>query len=98
MSSSSNTPIPFLTDRIMIGEPLPDATYTTDEELAQAYVSHSYDRGYGVVLADSQGMKRPNKLGRAIEILIATTRWATTRWALRYLCREPLLIWSPRSQ
>ena len=66
MSSSSNTPIPFLTDRIMIGEPLPDATYTTDEELAQAYVSHSYDHGYGVVLADSQGMKRPNKLGRAV--------------------------------
>ena len=34
VSSSSNTPIPFLTDRIIIGEPLPDTTYTTDEELA----------------------------------------------------------------
>ena len=64
MSSSSNTPIPFPTDRIIIGEPLPDTTYTTDEELAQAYISYSYNLGYSVVLADSQGMKRPNKLGR----------------------------------
>jgi hypothetical protein len=61
---SSDASIDFPTIRVKIGEPLPDATYDSLPELLQAYQSHSYGRGYGVVLADSKGMNKPNKLGR----------------------------------
>jgi hypothetical protein len=60
----SDAPIDFPTIRVKIGEPLPDTTYASLPELLAAYQPHSYGRGYGVVLADSRGMNKPNKLGR----------------------------------
>jgi hypothetical protein len=47
---ASDAPIPFSTERIKLGEPLPDAIYETANAVLQAYRDHAYDRGYGVVL------------------------------------------------
>jgi hypothetical protein len=62
----TDAPIPFPTIRMTIGPRLKDAEYDSLALLLAAYESHSYDKGYGVVLADSQGLKRPNKLGRRV--------------------------------
>jgi hypothetical protein len=65
--------------RIKIGEPLPEATYDNLPQLMNAYVSHSYNRGYGVVL----GYKgKANKLGNR------TIYW----WASREIERTKVSI------
>ncbi len=71
-SSTENPPRPsdaqnvFPTIRRIIGPRVPDATYDSDALLFTAYESHSYNRGYGVVLVDSKGLNRLNKLGRRV--------------------------------
>jgi hypothetical protein len=56
----SDSPLSFPDIRIKIGELLPEAMYDGLPQLMNAYVSHSYNRGYGVVL----GYKgKVNKLG-----------------------------------
>ena len=62
----SDAPIPVSTTRRMIGPRLPDAEYDSYALLHAAYESYAYNRGYGVVLADSKGLNRPNKLGRRV--------------------------------
>jgi hypothetical protein len=49
-----------------IGPRLKDAEYDSLALLLAAYESHSYGKGYGVILSDSQGLKRLNKLGRRV--------------------------------
>jgi hypothetical protein len=45
-----DAPIAFSTERIKLGEPLPDAVYKTANAVLQAYRDHAYNRGYRVVL------------------------------------------------
>ena len=63
---SSDTLIPFPDIRRIIGPRLLDTEYPSLLTLLAAYESYSYSEGYGVVLADSLGMKRPNKLGKRV--------------------------------
>ena len=62
----SNIPIPFPTIRRTIGPRLKDAEYDSQAALFAAYESYSYDKGYSVVLADSKGLKKPNKVRRRV--------------------------------
>jgi hypothetical protein len=63
---SSNAPIPFLIIRRTIGPRFKDTEYDSQAALFAAYESYLYDKGYSVVLADSKGLKRPNKIGRRV--------------------------------
>jgi hypothetical protein len=65
----SDSPIPFPDTRRTISPRLPDAEYPSLPSLLATYESHSYGKGYGVVLADSGGMKKPNKLGRRMTLM-----------------------------
>jgi hypothetical protein len=47
---ASDTPIAFSTERIKLGESLPDAVYKTANVILQAYRDYAYNRGYGVIL------------------------------------------------
>jgi hypothetical protein len=62
----SDAPIPYPTMPRTIGPRLKDAEYPSQAALFAVYESYSYDKGYGVVLADSKGLKRPNKAGRRV--------------------------------
>ncbi|RKF65292.1 hypothetical protein OnM2_010004, partial [Erysiphe neolycopersici] len=44
----SDEPISISTERIKLGEPLPDATYDSLEDLVRAYSDHCRDKGYGI--------------------------------------------------
>jgi hypothetical protein len=57
----------------MISPRLLDAEYDSYALLYAAYKSHAYNRGYGVVLADSKGLNRPNKLGK--RVVYRCDRW-----------------------
>lgn len=61
----SEATIAFSASRILIGEPLPNATYASCDAALQAYQSHAYNKGYAVILDD----RRSNKEGSRVRFM-----------------------------